>query len=126
MEDINLQIIQYYKELIDDISEIGYGVYEDSQGVSDCIRLEIDTNKAFKDNYRDIEYEPCFYLFYGSQPNDIDQVSDKNTGYIEYMYSDTDIGYGEGLCILKDTKDEDEKYIFDSIIKIVKEKGYLK
>jgi len=126
IKDRQIKVIQYYKELIDNINEIGYKVYEDSQGFHDCIRLEIDTNNVFKDIDKDIKYEPCFYLFYGSQPDDADYSSDKNTGYIDYLYSDTDIGYGEGICILKDSDDKDEKYIFDTIVKSVKEKGYIK
>jgi len=81
--------------------------------------IDINTNQALDIN--GTIYNGAFEIFYGYKNINGNLVSSRETGYISDMYSSTDDGFGNGLYIEENTNDQELKYIYDKLVKILEE-----
>lgn len=122
MQEQNNLTITYYKNLIDKAlkKEILYSVEDGCEGLHDCLYLDF-SNSGHKVTVDDTTFFPGFIIFYDYITEKGDYISQKGE-HIEEMYSFTSDGFGSGIYLSK-TQDEN-KDMFNNIIKLLQLKGY--
>lgn len=110
MYEINLWYEELLKRCLN--GELSFECFNDTEGLHDCIMLNIDESSYFE--YEGRVYLPRIIAFYGDVKENGDIICKKETGYIYDIYTFTNDGYSDGLYL-----DNEDESLFKSILKLI-------